>query len=260
VRGHRDLTGASVAAVLCALVAALVPVEVVRVVAALPLTLYLPGFALVAASFDGEDLAPLKRLTIEVAASLFLLVLGAFVLNIFPFGLTTASWAVLLALVVVAACAWAARRRGRSEPARRPPFAGIARPSTGSAVMVAAAVLIGAGSIALAEKPLPAKHAQGYTALWMLPADAGEEALVVGVQSDEQDPAAYRLRINTSGESQSQAYRVKLDPGEEKTFAVKVPSRSTGRTRVVASLYREGEPDRLFRRVTRWLPRQPTFP
>lgn len=261
MRGHRDLTVASVAAVLCALVAALVPVELIRVVAALPLTLYLPGFALVAASFDGEDLAPLKRVTIEVAASLFLLVLGAFVLNVFPFGLTTASWAVLLALVVVAGCAWAARRRGPSEPARRSPFAGFARPKTGSIVMVAAAVLIGAGSIALAQKPLPAKHADGYTALWMLPADAREKTLVVGVQSDEHDPAAYRLRIDTNGgKSQSETYRVKLDPGEEKTFAVKVPSRSTGRTRVVASLYREGETDRLFRRVTRWLPRQQTFP
>lgn len=261
MRGHRDLAVAAVAAVLCALVAALVPVEIIRVVAALPLTLYLPGFALIAASFDGEDLAPLKRVTIEVAASLFLLVLGAFVLNVFPFGLTTASWAVLLALIVVAGCAWATRRRGRSEPARRPPFVRLARPSTGSAVMVAAAVLIGAASIALAEKPLPAKHAQGYTALWMLPADAREKALVVGVQSDEQDPATYQLRISTSGgESQSQTYRVKLDPGEEETFAVKVPPRSTGRTHAVASLYREGETDRLFRRVTRWLPRRQSFP
>jgi Protein of unknown function (DUF1616) len=260
VRGHRDLTVASVAAVLCGLIAALVPVELIRVIAALPLTLYLPGFALVAASFDGEDLAPLKRVTLEVAASLFLLVLGTFVLNVFPFGLTTASWAVLLALVVVAGCAWTARRRGRSEPARRSPFAGIARPTTGSIAMVAAAVLIGAGSIALAEKPLPAKHATGYTALWMLPADAEEEALVVGVQSDEQDPAAYRLRISSNGGSQSQTFRVALDPGEERTFEVEAPESSTGATHVVASLYRDGEPERLFRRVTRWLPRQQSFP
>jgi uncharacterized membrane protein len=85
VRGHRDLTRAAVAAVLCALVAALVPVEIIRLIAALPLTLYLPGFALVAAIFDGEELAPLKRVTIEVAASLIVLVLGAFVHNVFPF-------------------------------------------------------------------------------------------------------------------------------------------------------------------------------
>jgi len=260
MRGHRDLTVAAAAAVLCALVAALVPVELIRVIAALPLALYLTGFALVAAGFDGEELPPLKRVTIEVAASLILLVLGAFVLNVFPFGLTTASWAVFLALLVVGGCAWAARRRGRAKVTQRPSFAAIVRPTTRNVVLVGAALLIGAASIALAQKPLPAKHADGYTALWILPANADEEALVVGVQSNEQDPASYLLRVDTGGESQSQTYRVKLDPGEEKTFAVRVRPRSTGRTHVVASLYREGRPDRLFRRVTRWLPRQQTFP
>jgi uncharacterized membrane protein len=260
MRGHRDLTIASVAAVLGALVAALVPVEIVRVVAALPLTLYLPGFALVASVFDGEELTPLKRLTIEVAASLIVLVLGAFVLNIFPFGLTTASWAVLLALFVVVGCLVAARRRGEGRPVRRPLLAGRERPSTRTALLVGAAILIGAASIALAQKPLPAKHAEGYTALWMLPTDAAEEAVVVGVQSNEQDPASYRLDIAVGGKGQSETHRVKLDPGEEKTFEVEVPLRSNGRTRVVASLHRESRPDRLFRRVTRWLPRQQSFP
>jgi uncharacterized membrane protein len=248
MRGHRDLTIAAVTAVVGALIACLVPVEIVRVVAALPLTLYLPGFALVAAVFDGEELAPLKRLTIEVAASLILLVLGAFVLNVFPFGLTTASWAVLLALLVVAGCLVAARRRGKAQPVRRPLFALDRRPSKGSVLLVGAAILIGA------------KHAEGYTALWMLPTDGSEEAVVVGVQSNQQDPASYRLDIVVGGKGQSETHRVRLDPGEEKTFEVEVPPRSTGKTRVVASLHRESRPDRLFRRVTRWLPTQQSFP
>jgi uncharacterized membrane protein len=260
VRGHRDLRLAAAAAVLCALIAALVPVELIRVVAALPLTLYLPGFALVAAVFDGEELAPLKRATLEVAASLIVLILSAFVLNVFPFGLTTASWAVLLPLLIIVGCAVAAIRRGKARQRPRPLLASADRPATRTIVLVGAAVLIGAASIALAQKPLPAKHAEGYTALWMLPTDADEEAVVVGVQSNEQEPASYRLRVTTGGASQSQTYRVKLDPGEEKTFEVEVPSRSAGRSHVVASLYREGKPERLFRRVTRWLPRQPNFP
>jgi uncharacterized membrane protein len=260
VRGHRDLRLAAAEAVLCALVAALVPVELIRVIAALPLALYLPGFALVAAVFDGEQLAPLKRLTIEVAASLIVLVLSAFVLNIFPFGLRTASWAVLLPLLIIVGCAVAARRRDKASRRPRPFFAGVGRPSTRTIVLLGAAIVIGAASIALAQKPLPAKHAEGFTALWMLPTDADEEAVVVGVQSNEQDPASYRLEVTAGGGSQSKTYRVELDPGEEKTFEVEVPSRSTGRTHVVASLYREGKPGRLFRRVTRWLPRQPNFP
>jgi len=260
MRGHRDLTIAAAAAVVGALVAVFVPVEIVRVVAALPLTLYLPGFALVAATFDGEELAPLKRVTVEVAASLIVLVLGAFLLNIFPFGLTTGSWAVLLALFVVIGCFVAARRRGAAKPERRPLFGAAGRPSTGTALLVGAAILIGAASIALAQMPLPAKHAEGYTALWMLPTDSDEEAVVVGVESNEQDPAAYRLRVSQGGESQSQTYRLELDPGEERTFEVEVPESSAGRAHVVASLYRDDKPGHLFRRVTRWLPRQQTFP
>lgn len=260
MRGHRDLTLAAAGAVVCALVAALAPWEIVRVVAALPLTVYLPGFALVAAIFDGEALAPLKRVTIEVAASLIVLVLGAFVLNIFPFGLTTASWAVLLALFVVVCCLVAARRRGKAKPVRKPLFGKGGRPSMGTIVLVGAAIVVGAAAVALAQTPLPAKHAEGYTALWMLPTDSDEEAVVVGVESNEQDPAAYRLRISQDGGSESQTFRVELDPGEEKTFEVQVPRGDSGREHVVASLYREGEPDRLFRRVTRWLPRQTTFP
>jgi hypothetical protein len=259
VRGHRDLTIASGAAVLCALIAALVPLEIVRVVAALPLTLFLPGFAVVAATFDGKELAPPKRLTLDVAVSLMVLVLSALLLNAFPFGLRTASWAVLLPLIVIAACVVAALRRGRPQKPR-PLFASLGRPTARSALLVGAAVLIGAASIALAQKPLPAKHAEGYTALWMLPVDADEEAVAVGVQSNEQDPAGYRLRVSQSGGSQSQTYPVELDPGEEKTFEVEVPPSSAGRTRVVASLYREGSPGHLFRRVTRWLPRQQSFP
>jgi len=260
VRGHRDLTLASLAAVVCALVAALVPWELIRLVAALPLTLFLPGYAIVTAAFYERELAPPKRLTLSVAASLMVLVLGTLVLNVFPFGLRTASWAVFLPLVVIGVCAWAALRRGR--PSRRPRslLASLGRPTARTAVLVGAAILISAAAVALAQKPLPAKNADGFTVLWMLPADSREEAVVVGVESNEQDPASYRLEVSIGAEGQSQTEEIELDPGEGETFEVEVPSPPGSRRRVVASLYREDRPGHLFRRVTRWLPRQSTFP
>jgi uncharacterized membrane protein len=259
VRGHRDLTLASVAAVVCALVAAIVPWELIRVVAALPLTLFLPGYAIVTAAFLRREPAPPKRLMLSVAASLMVLVLGALILNVFPFGLRTASWAVFLPLVVIAACAWAALKRGRPQRPR-PLLAAAGRPRARSVALLGAAILIGAAAVALAQKPLPAKNAEGFTALWMLPADSREEAVVVGVESNEQDPVSYRLEVSVGAEGVSQTERVELEPGEEQTFEVEVPSSSDSRRRVVASLYREDRPQRLFRRVTRWLPRQQTFP
>jgi uncharacterized membrane protein len=260
MRGHRDLELCAIAAVVCALVAALVPWEIVRIVAALPLTLFLPGYAIVAVAFGSSELALPKRMMLSVGISLMVLVLGALVLNVFPFGIRTASWAVLLPLVVLAACRGAALRREKPRQRRERPPADRFRPSLGSVALIAAAVVLAGAALVLAQKPLPAKNAEGFTVLWMLPADAREDAVVVGVESDKQDPASYRLEVTVGGESRPREYRVQLDPGEERTFEVEVPPRSGGRTRVVASLYRKSEPQRLYRRVTSWLPRQKTLP
>jgi uncharacterized membrane protein len=258
VRGHRDLQRACVAAVACALVAAVVPLEIVRLAAALPLALFLPGYAIIAAAFGSHDLATPKRMTLSVATSLMALALGAFVLNIFPFGLETASWAVLLPLIVIAACRGAALRRNRPQrsSSRRP---SLPRPSTSGAVLGVAALAIAVAALVLAQKPLPAENAAGFTALWMLPTDSREDAVAVGVVSNQKHSASYRLKVSL-GKNQSQSYRVKLDPGEERVYEVDVPPRASGRTHVVASLYREQRPGRLYRRVTSWLPRQTTFP
>jgi len=258
VRGHRDLQRACVAAVACALVAAVVPLEIVRLAAALPLALFLPGYAIIAAAFGSHEPAPPKRITLSVATSLMVLALSAFVLNIFPFGLETASWAVLLPLIVIAACRGAAlrRQRPRRSSSRRP---SLPRPSASGAVLGLAALAIAVAALVLAQKPLPAENAAGFTALWMLPTDSREDAVAVGVVSNQRHSASYRLRVSL-GKNQSQSYRVKLDPGEERVYEVDVPPRASGRTHVVASLYRKQRPGRLYRRVTSWLPRQTTFP
>lgn len=260
MRGHRDLERVSIAAIVCALVAALVPWEIVRTIAAVPLCLFLPGYAIVAAAFGSRELAPPKRLLLSVAVSLMVLVLATFFLNIFPFGLRTASWAVLLPLVVIAAARWAALSRNAPRPERAAGLA-LPRPAVSSVALTTVALLIGVGALVLAQKPLPAKNAVGYTALWILPSSAeSEEDVVIGVISNEQDPASYWLEVEM-GRREPRIFNFRLEPGEERTFEVTAPIASgRNRVRVVASLYHKDRPDELYRRVSTWLPRQNTFP
>jgi uncharacterized membrane protein len=259
MRGHRDLERVSVAAVVCALVAALAPWEIVRILAAIPLCLFLPGYALIAAAFASRELAPPKRLMLSVGVSLMVLVVATFFLNIPSFGLRTASWAVLLPLVVVAAARGAALRRNKPRPGRTAGLS-LPRPTASSVALTSLALLIGVAALVLAQKPLPAENAVGYAALWMLPADEREEDVVIGVISNEQDPASYRLEVDV-GDQETQTYDVALDPGEERTFEVPVPTTLGGeRVHVIASLYRDDRPRDLYRRVTSWLPRPNTFP
>jgi len=260
MRGHRDLQRTSIGAVVCAIVAVLVPWEIVRVIAAVPLTLVLPGYAIAAICFEPRELAPPKLWTLSAGISLMVLALAALLLNVFPFGLTTLSWAVLLVLVIVACCRAAALRRGRPGQHRRAARRAW-RPPPLAAGLVAVAAVISIAALVLAQRPLPASNAVGFTALWMLPANSQEKAVVVGVLSSEQDPRDYTLEV-TRGRKKGQAttYRLSLAPGEEKTFEIPVPRRPGGRAHVVASLYLASQPRHLYRRVTTWLPRQKTFP
>jgi uncharacterized membrane protein len=253
VRGHRDLKWVCIGAIVAALVAALVPWEVVRILAALPLAIFLPGYAVTAAAFGSEKL-DLQRLTMLILlCGLSLLCLGGIVLNFLPGGIRTVTWALLLVVVIVAAArAAAVRRAGPDRPWRgwtRPRVRGWDLACVFFAVAAVAAALV------FAYTPLPASKAVGYTALWMLPGNAAAApAVKVGVISAEQERQQYRLRVRVGKSGKPIVYRLALDPGEERVFRVPVEPSGKGSTRVAASLYDSDRPQKLYRRVTTWSP------
>ncbi len=251
MRGHRDLRWVCLAAIVAALVAALVPWEVVRLLAALPLAVFLPGYAITAAAFGSQRLDPQRLAMLVLLCGLSLLCLGGLVLNYLPGGLRTVTWALLLVLAVFAAARGAAVRRGKPDGRgsgwTRPRLRGF------DVACVALAAAVTAGALVFAYTPLPASKAVGSTALWMLPAeDAATSAVDVGVISAEQGPQRYRLEVQVGEEGPLRRYRLALDPGEERVFEVPLEIPSGKKARVVASLYDSERPHELYRRVTTW--------
>ncbi|HEY0317888.1 MAG TPA: DUF1616 domain-containing protein [Solirubrobacterales bacterium] len=252
MRGHRDLELATIAAIVCALVASLVPWEVVRLVAALPLAVFLPGYAIVTAAFGPRRLDRERLSMLSLACGLSVLCLGGLVLNYLPGGLRTWTWALLLVLVVVAACRVAALRRPRAEETREPlPRLRLRRVDLVCGLLALAAAV---AALTLAYTPLPAGDASGYTALWMLPdAEEPDSYVRVGVVSAEQGGERYRLQVRAGKSRSLKIYHLALDPGGERVFRVPVQVGATGTTRVAASLYEQARPHALYRRVTTWL-------
>lgn len=249
MRGQSDLRVAVVAAVLCAILAVALPWEVARLVAALPLALLLPGYAIAAATFGKRPIGGAQQLMLSLAGSIAVLALGGVLLNYLPGGLRTLSWAILLVVVVLAASRGAALRRqaaagGELRPTGpRPRAVDVACGGLALAVVVAALIL--------AYTPLSAGGAQGYTALWMLPAE-GSGTVRVGVASSEHDAKDYLLEVRAEGSPKT--YRFRLDPGSERVFAPQLQLPAAGTTQVVASLYQQDHPGQVYRRVTSWLP------
>lgn len=253
MRGHRDLELVVAATLACVLVALLSPLETVALIAAIPLCLFFPGYALAAAIFGRRTPDRPRLLLLTLMLSLAILVIGSLVLNYMPGGIRDVSWALLLVLVVLAAARWAALHRGspRSGSLPRPR---LPRLAALDAILLGIGASAAVAAIILSQVPLPAGNANGYTSLWMLPVPGEPDVMRVGVVSNEQDEESYRLLFRVDGREAAAARELTLEPGEEQVFRlpVGVPSGSNP-ARVAASLYHADSPRELYRRVTSWV-------
>jgi uncharacterized membrane protein len=254
VKGHRDLRRTAALAVLCALIAPLLPVEALSLLFLLPLAFFLPGYALTAAIFARRPLDRPQLLLLSTGLSLAVLAIGAVVLNYVPGGVGPVSWSLLLTLVVLCGCRAAALRR----PKRRDRADTWPRPRLGAApaALFIGALLSAVAALALTFTTTSAKNADGYTEMWLLPPASAEAAgggARVGVTSQEQEETAYRLRIRVGDSGEELIRRFSLEPGETWVLQLGAPSPGEGATPVVAALFVQGKPGDVYRRVSGWL-------
>ncbi len=254
MRAHRDLEAAAIAACVCALGALLVPVDAVRLAFALPLTMLLPGYGIAAAALAGRKVERPQMLLIGIGLSLAVLALGGLLLNYLG-GLRAGPWALLLALVVLGSCRAAAlRRRPATQPEiRRPPRR---RPSLGAIGFVLGGLAATAAALVLAFTPVAAKHAVGYSELWLRPFDhGGTTGVRVGVGNEEHDLVGYGVIAKFGNGRRLVTRRFALEPGQRHVVVVPSDRQNASKPeRVAVTLYREGEPNVPYRRVSGWVP------
>jgi Protein of unknown function (DUF1616) len=260
VRGHNDLEAAVGGAALCALLALLLPFDLLRVLVGAPLTFFLPGYAIAAAIFARARIQRVHFLVFSVALSLAVLALGALVLNYLPGGIRAGWWAVLLFLVVLGACRGAALRRPKRADA---PIAwALPRANRAQVALLAAGALAIAAAVILAFMPLSATNAIGYTEIWIQPLEASEGPGVrIGVGSGERDDSSYRLLVEFGDGEGEATRRLTLTPGQKQVLELEppdnLPAAAPGAASipVTATLFKEDSPDPElpFRRVSTFL-------
>ncbi|HEV7482390.1 MAG TPA: DUF1616 domain-containing protein [Solirubrobacterales bacterium] len=253
MRGHDDLEVAVGSAALCAVLALALPFEALRVLLALPLTMFLSGYAISAAIFARRPLPRRQFLLLSVGLSLAVLALGTLVLNYVPGGIRAGSWALLLFLVVLGCCRGAAVRRPRGASA--PVSWALPQVSAAQAGLLALGGVAAIAAIVLAFTPLAATNATGFTELWIHPL-SGDNGVRIGVGSAERDDASYRLVVNFGG-SREVTREVELRPGQREVLALgeSAAASAPAAIPVTATLFKQdsANPDRPFRQVSTWL-------
>jgi uncharacterized membrane protein len=195
-----------------------------------------------------------QRLVVSLGLGLATLALGSLLLN-YVGGLRALPWALFAVLVVLADCRYAAMVRPPTE--LRPQNLRLPRLALVPVLTVLAGLVAAGGAVAVAFHPVQADHAVGFSELY-LQAGTNPDRVGIGVGNQEHEPTKYGLIVRFSGGARQQVRRLELDPGQNEVVNVPVVGkRGSAPVRVVATLYREQEPNQPYRVVSGSVPARP---
>lgn len=219
-----------------------------RALVALPLVLFAPGYAIVAAAFPAGWLGAAERLLFSLGASLTVAALCGLLLHWTTLGLRPAAWAVTLGNVTLVASLVALARRWRQPAGDMTPRAAGLTPMHGGLLGLAA--LLVAAALLIARDGAIQQRATGFTQLWVLPAGAASQDRVrLGVSNREPGQSDYRLLVTASGTIIGSWPRITLGPDEQWEATVALPTAQPTAASVEAVLYRLDAPETAYRRV-----------
>ena len=222
---------------------------------ALPLVLFTPGYAIVAAAFPSGRLGTIERLLFSLGASLALAALAGLLLHWTALGLQPAAWAVALGNLTLVASLIALIRRWRqpaSSPVQPRPLSGVrvAGLTLVEGGLLGLAALLVIGAVLIARDGAIQQRATGFTQLWVLPDSAAKEDSVrLGVSNREPGQIGYRLLVTASGTIIGSWPQITLGPDEQWEATVALPTAQPASTTVEAVLYRLDAPETAYRRV-----------
>jgi uncharacterized membrane protein len=245
IRGEALVLASAAVATGVALSPAPVPI---RVAFAAPLALFLPGLAVGNALF-ASTIPWIERITVSIALSLGVCVVGGFALHWTPTGLTAASWVGVLLATTMVGVVIPRRRPAAQDPEVRPRSAPWLSTHGRLLVAVPVAVVVLALAVVLARTPLPAKGVRGYTALWLVPVENQRDAVHIGVESAELETTPYRLELRVAGQL-TLTRLLTLRTGAEWSAVVDASPIASGQRSFEALLYRANEAQSPYRRAT----------
>jgi hypothetical protein len=140
---------------------------------------------------------------------------------------------------------------------REPLLVGLGQSRTGvrayEALLISLSALMVVAGLRLARTPTPAQGFQGYTLLWILPADEkADDAVRLGLSSNEFDATSYKLQLEVNDLILREWPAITLRPGQQWETSVVLPAAQTKDERVEALLYRLDAPDVVYRRGLLW--------
>lgn len=243
----------------------------VGIIFALPLILFLPGYALTQILFRrrtseeqeqsssplasprpdlqlGHPIGRSDQLLLSFGLSIAIDVLVGFGLNILPIGLQALSWVLSLGLITLLCTLLVAFLRRKDLP--KTGSSARLRITLQDCLLLGLAFLVGASAIWLSFiRPLQPQPS--FTQFWMLPANQANKvcAVSVGVQSFETTSETYQIVLTVNHTPMKNWSSVVLIPQQKWTQSVPVTPGTANTLYIEAQLYLADKPSTVYRDV-----------
>lgn len=227
--------------------------SIVRLICALPLVFFLPGYAISAALLPINSLGNVERLLFSLGLSVTATALSGLILNLTPWGLQSTTWAITLAVIVVLTSTIAWYRRKADTTIRTEKIERKFNLRLSDGLFLGMAIVVAGAAFGLTKLPVAPNGIAGYTQLWMIAANPNNtNDFRLGLTSAEFTETRYRLQVSIGGQVVKEWPELSLKPGESWQTAISLPSNQFGSGPIIADLYKLDNPGTLYRHVTLW--------
>lgn len=229
------------------------------VVCGLALALWLPGYAMVVALFPPGAMRGPERLLLALGLSVVIAILGGLVLNLFPFGLRTLSWAILLGGTALCALLIAWIRGHEVDLFEDESY--IRGPRKVQWLLFGGAFALVAAASIVAILGAEAQYSGSAAQLWMLPGAVvdGKQTVTIGVDNLEATPLQGTIVVTLGGQVIDEPPSLTLDAGARWQVTLAAPVVNGAEPQLLeVQLTGTGISTALTRHVSIWVAPAPT--
>jgi uncharacterized membrane protein len=224
---------------------------VITIVLALPLVFLIPGYLLLEIITQKREHDATTHFLLSIGLSLSMNILGGFVLNIIPVGLTTLTWRVFLGVVAIVGgllCV-VKRHRWQLHFGQKPKDL----PTRYEFLLLTLTIYVVIFAFIYTTNTIGDQKHPGFTQFWLLLDNHQPPVctMQLGIYSSEIVKTTYQIEVKENNQHLAHWSSITLAPRQQwqDHFPIAIKSAQTTQLRIEADLYRQQEPNRVYRTV-----------
>jgi uncharacterized membrane protein len=224
---------------------------VMGIVLALSLVLLAPGYLLLELLAQKWEHDGTTRLLLSIGLSLSIDVLGGFLLNIIPVGLTTLTWSVFLGALTIAGALLCMVKRCRWQMQRGQKQRDL--PSRYEFLLLTLTVYVVIFAFLYMASSITNQKHQGFTQFWLLLDNHLSPLCTIqlGIESSETVTTTYQVEVKENNQHAAHWSSIRLAPQQkwQSQLPLAINRAQTTQLPIEADLYRQQEPNSVYRTV-----------